>query len=377
MEGMIYNSFATLWEQADYAVGSLEISPRIVIQGTALSPDEKAAKRVEGTVKGLLALGKSFLPMAKQLTAQIDAADPNKPGEKLYAEAEKLLNSATVKLTGSTVSLNISSSEQLPGMIVETIEPAIKMARKQAAAMLGINNLRQVGLAMHNYLSTHNAFPPAVLLGPDGKTPHSWRVAILPYIEQDALYKMYNLNEPWDSENNKKVLAQMPSVYRAGNAPAGSTNASVFVLTGEGGIFTATPSATATGAKINSITDGTSNTILAVEAERDIPWTKPEDIPVTQGQVPQLGMKDAPSFNAVFADGAAYKLDSKLKAELFYALFGMRDGTLVNLEDVLVTVPGAPGAGAPPGFSRPKVIAPPLRALPEDPVRPKSEARPK
>ena len=67
---------------------------------------------------------------------------------------------------------------------------------------------------MHNYHDTHGQFPPAVVVGPDSKTPHSWRVELLPFLDQDALFKEYRLNEPWDSEANKKVLAQSPAVFR-------------------------------------------------------------------------------------------------------------------------------------------------------------------
>ena len=44
------------------------------------------------------------------------------------------------------------------------------------------------------------------------KNAHSWRVELLPYLDQNDLYGQYRMNEPWDSENNKKVLEQMPAV---------------------------------------------------------------------------------------------------------------------------------------------------------------------
>src|SRR5262249_30142494 len=75
------------------------------------------------------------------------------------------------------------------------------------------NNLKQIGLAMHNYHDVNGAFPPAAVCDKTGKPMLSWRVLILPYIEQDALYKEFKLDEPWDSEHNKKLLAKMPKVY--------------------------------------------------------------------------------------------------------------------------------------------------------------------
>ncbi len=73
-----------------------------------------------------------------------------------------------------------------------------------------MNDLKQIGLAMHNYHDVNKHFPAPVIMGPDGKTPHSWRVAILPYLDQQELYKQYNLNEPWDSPHNKKLLKKSP-----------------------------------------------------------------------------------------------------------------------------------------------------------------------
>ena len=97
-------------------------------------------------------------------------------------------------------------------------------------------NLKLIMLAMHNYADTFKGgFPPPVLMGTDGKgkVPHSWRVAILPYIEQSELYHQYRFDEPWDSEANKLVLAKMPAVYRHPLDDPKSTNASYFVLRSE------------------------------------------------------------------------------------------------------------------------------------------------
>ncbi len=79
-----------------------------------------------------------------------------------------------------------------------------------------MNNLKQIGLAMHNYESTFGTFPPAYIADKaTGKPLLSWRVAILPFLEQDALYKQFHLDEPWDSAHNKTLIARMPPVYRS------------------------------------------------------------------------------------------------------------------------------------------------------------------
>jgi len=76
------------------------------------------------------------------------------------------------------------------------------------------NNLKQIAIAFHQYHDTYKSLPLHAIYSKDGKTPLlSWRVAILPFIEQDALYKQFKLDEPWDSEHNKKLIPLMPRIY--------------------------------------------------------------------------------------------------------------------------------------------------------------------
>ena len=101
--------------------------------------------------------------------------------------------------------------------MVAMLVPAVQQARAAARRVQSQNNLKQIALALHNYHSAYTHFPAQTVLGPDGKTVHSWRVAILPFLNQVDLYKQYQLSEPWDSESNLKVLSQMPPVYRDPN----------------------------------------------------------------------------------------------------------------------------------------------------------------
>ena len=162
------------------------------------------------------------------------------------------------------------------------------------------NHLKQIGVGLYNYHETHGRFPPAIGYGPDGKTPHSWRVAILPFLGQAELYKQYDFSESWDGPNNLKLLASMPAVYRCPKVDGDSTNSSYFVLTGPTTVFSG-----GEGTSKHEITDGTRGTLLVVEAVREIPWTKPEDIPYDPAEpLPKLGgLHDGGSY-ASFADGS-------------------------------------------------------------------------
>ena len=90
-----------------------------------------------------------------------------------------------------------------------------------AVQMQIANNLKQVGLAMHNHPKADGRFPAPAIQGPDGKPLLSWRVAILPYLEENELYLSFKLDEPWDSPHNKPLLERMPYLYASVPRPPG------------------------------------------------------------------------------------------------------------------------------------------------------------
>jgi hypothetical protein len=165
----------------------------------------------------------------------------------------------------------------------------------------------------------------------------------------------HNFDEPWDGPNNRKLLDKMPAVYGypgADDGPKSSSHCAYFVLTGEGTAL-APPVATAgqgvaeathpgpTGRFIApavravptlaDFTDGVSNTILIVEAKREIPWTKPEDIPFNlNGPLPELGGFSPDGFNAAFADGAVRFISKSIDPTVFKALITRAGGEAIH-----------------------------------------------
>jgi Protein of unknown function (DUF1559) len=130
-------------------------------------------------------------------------------------------------------------------------------------------------LAVANYHETFGSLPPAFVLGPDGTPWHSWRVLILPYLEQGAVYAAYRFDEPWDGPNNRELADKVGSIYlRSGLDPASRQTTSFVAVVGP---ETAWPGAKAL--KIGELGDGTSKTLLAVEVpDGDIPWMAPIDL---------------------------------------------------------------------------------------------------
>jgi hypothetical protein len=138
--------------------------------------------------------------------------------------------------------------------------------------------------------------------GPDGTPLLSWRVLLLPYLEQEDLYKQFKLDEPWDSEHNIRLLERMPATYAAPGHkkslyPAHHTVCHVFV--GPGTAFEGPR-----GLAFKDFPDGQSDTLLIVEAGDPVPWTKPANISFDPNRVvvPRGPFRDG--FRASMGDGS-------------------------------------------------------------------------
>jgi prepilin-type processing-associated H-X9-DG protein len=145
------------------------------------------------------------------------------------------------------------------------------------------NNLKQLAIALHNYHDVYGSFPPAYVADENGRPMHTWRVLILPFIEQQALYAKYRLDEPWDGPNNRQLHALMPEVFRCPSEertdPPGCETSYVAVVGSE----TCWPGSK--GISLSKIRDGSSNTVLVAESHRSgIHWMEPRDLHI--GQMP-------------------------------------------------------------------------------------------
>ena len=179
---------------------------------------------------------------------------------------------------------------------------------------------------MHNYHDTHGRLPPAVVYGKYGQPLHSWRVLLLPYIEQKDLYAQFHLDEPWDSQHNKKLLAMMPKTYVSPQQDEKSikeheTYYQGFV--GKDAFFEGKK-----GLRYPAdFPDGTSNTIMIVEASKAVPWTKPEDIVYDPDKpLPKLGLPGSWSYLASLCDGSVRTITAKLTQRTLRLAITRNDG---------------------------------------------------
>ncbi|MBN73509.1 MAG: hypothetical protein CME32_30000 [Gimesia sp.] len=350
-------SLAPVWEHTDLISLGVNLEHKFSLQSTLYQ--QQNGGEIRKTLEAAQVLGTNLLQQYLQQIVQ----NQNREQHTMVPLVESsldLVKSLHFDQAGENVSLTASMTDMtVLNNTLSSFVPAMIEARKAALRMESFNNLKRLVLAMHLYHSKYKHFPPAVVIGPDGKTPHSWRVALLPFLDQEKLYKEYRLNEPWDSEHNKQVLAKMPTVFKnpVDNRPGHLT--SYLAVTGPNTVFgkstrpaggagiemSTEPFATSglaggggveskaepvAGVRMREITDGTSNTIAIVEARREIPWTKPEDISFDGKTVPELGGFYSGGFCVGLCDGAARYLPDTLNPETLKYLLLINDSHVID-----------------------------------------------
>ena len=223
---------------------------------------------------------------------------------------------------GTLMSCVVGGVLVLPALLL----PAVQKVREAATRVQSQTNLKQLALAMHSYHEQNFRYPTAAINDKKLKPLLSWRVALLPYLGEKALYDQFKLDEPWDSPNNIKLLSRMPLVYQcaAAQAPPDQTVYQVFV--GEGAAFEMQ-----FARRLADMQDGMANIIMIVEARQPVPWTKPEDLPFDANKpLPPLGVASENGFNAVAMDGAVHFIPKNTPERTLRLLIQRADGQVAN-----------------------------------------------
>ena len=121
------------------------------------------------------------------------------------------------------------------GILIGMLLPAVQSVREAARRTQCLNNMRQLGLSLHNYESAHNTFPPSRLEPNDQRIPasqtansraetafQSWTTLLLPFIEQVNLSDNFDYNAPWFDANgsgNLSVISTQLSIYQCPSSP--------------------------------------------------------------------------------------------------------------------------------------------------------------
>jgi prepilin-type processing-associated H-X9-DG protein len=238
---------------------------------------------------------------------------------------------ATVVMTGCHGRTPDARSERTSGpRATSAAAAALHRDGQQDNRDIDSGNLRKIAIALHNYHSGYRRLPPAAISDKQGRPLLSWRVAILPFLEENNLYRQFHLNESWDSGHNKTLLPLMPRVFRLpGAGPEGKTASHYRVFVGPDAVFDYRKSR-----NIPEITDGTSSTWMVVESAEAVPWTKPEELVCdSKKPLPQMGNFFSGGFNTAFADGSVRFFRKSPPEATMRALITAAGGEVVGLED--------------------------------------------
>lgn len=295
----------------------------ITMDLTLRAHDAATAEDVERTVQQGFDMAKQMMQM-KMSGNMPHGDDPVQIAMAHYMS--RITNASFDKLKPTRHGTDVSIRNESDGTVVIAaaavafLLPAVSSARGAARRVQSANNLRQIGLALIEHATTYNAFPAHAIFDKQGHPLLSWRVQILPYLDQTALYERFHLDEPWDSEHNKPLIALMPAVYMNPAREKRDGTTTYLAPVGKGLAFEGNKKL-----RFEDFTDGMSNTILIVEAneEKAVPWTKPADLEVDLNRPLQgLGAaQEGRMFDVLFADGSVHALSHSIDPKTLKALF--------------------------------------------------------
>lgn len=313
-----------LFINADYApmAGSLSVS--------AIGRDEASATKLEKTVNDAIDFGRMIA--TTEMKNNVPADGPVNEAMLSYIDRVSLLVAQMLRpeRKGTIVQVNLDSNIGTVGIMVGLLLPAVQAAREAARRMTASNEMKQIALAMHNYHATYKKLPDFAIRDENGKALLSWRVAILPFIEQQQLYQEFHLDEPWDSPHNIKLLDRMPTTYVDPSAPVAPGHTVFQVPLGTGLMFEENGER-----KFRDVLDGLSNTIMVVESSRDaaVPWTQPADLEFDlDNPLVKTGDSHQGGFHVTMADGAVVFLTNSIDLGLLKALLTRAGAEPINAQ---------------------------------------------
>jgi hypothetical protein len=301
--------------------------------------DAGAAEQIEGVLND--AVEKAREQLRADLVPQMTSGDPVERAFAQYMErvsgrwAKPLMPKrdgakfTLFRLDGANSAQQQLATVTLMGAIVALLLPATHAAKEAAQRNESMNNLKQMALALLNYESAKRTLPAQAIYDRDGKPLLSWRVQILPYIEEMALYNQFHLDEPWDSEHNKPLIARMPHVYANPNLKLEDGKTSYLALVGKECAFDGTEK----GVRFQQVTDGTSRTIALVEADANkaVEWTKPDDLKFdANNPTAGLGHVRPGVWLAVFLDGHVEAISNSIDTTVLKAMMTKAGGEAVQ-----------------------------------------------
>ncbi len=306
------------------------ISSRDKLRLLMMAEDDGAASDIEEIINNALRFGRDIAEMQAMGEIEGTGAVPEATRNYVKRLSTEIVEMLKPKRTGKRVMIEVENQGGMAttGVLVGLLLPAVQSAREAARRMSATNNMKQIMLALHNYHDTYGHFPEAISRDEDGNPLLSWRVAILPYLEQNNLYEQFHLDEPWDSEHNSTLLASMPAIYADPGIPLEPGMTVMHAPTGEQFAFTEDGSV-----GMRNVTDGTSNTLALVEGNRAsaLPWTSPEFLEIDMDDpLADIGGNRPFGFTAALMDGSVRTIAQNIDLNTFLALLTRNGGEVVG-----------------------------------------------
>lgn len=304
----VIDAIVTAFGDADTANLTVTARKGMRLDFAAQFRSTDAAARGQERMKALYAVG------ARTMQGQLDAVSQRSEGRQGPLEDEQLLQGMLQTMRDVHAGLRKAAISRDATTIRASLESSSSSLLVNLAGALGLilpywpesidperpaNNDRAIARAFDAYHAQHGTFPPSAIRGKDGKALLSWRVALLPYLGEEGLYREFHLDESWDSAHNRMLIDRMPGVYaedrRTPYRPRPRTPYQVFV--GKDSVFEGPG-----GLGREDIRGASGNTLLVVRTQRLVPWTKPEDLPFPAEGAP--GGEGLMVHSAIMADGS-------------------------------------------------------------------------
>jgi hypothetical protein len=295
-----------------WAAAGIDPPPHAAVRLTIQSEDSQAAEALRSKLGDMLHL-----------------AGENGGTRKVVPNYDEVAALMLPRLDGKRLLLVWDEKNRGIDTVLASLARPIESLERKSAMVRSSNNLKQIALAMHNYHSAHKHFPLPASLSPQATPLLSWRVAILPYLDENPLYQQFHLDEAWDSPHNRALIDKMPEIYRlpvSKNKEPGRTN--YLLPVGNGAVFTADKPT-----EFKDITDGTSNTLMVIESDDDHAaiWTKPDDWQFDPQQPTQgLGRFYSGGFYAALCDGSVRLVPGTLDSKTLKALVTRAGGEVIE-----------------------------------------------
>lgn len=199
--------------------------------------------------------------------------------------------------------------------LLALVPPWLLRERENARRQVCQDNLRRITAALLQYEARHGRLPPANLADEQGHPLHSWRVLILPFLDQQELYEKYSFDEAWDGPHNRQLAARMPDVYRCPAASFGAPATSYSLVTGPG-LESDADRSRQTGEIAEAV--GRNHKILVLEnPAAQINWMEPRD---PSPALAEPGSAHSAVIHAGFADGHVRALSTSIARKVFLSL---------------------------------------------------------